>query len=181
MGKGRVPGGSLLGSAPQSIFPCVCGGGSGGAQGARVVQQPRFKLEQCAQEYEGGAGFAWLGSGQNGSPICPDPIILLHLFDAVGTAKEHTLINKAVGEWKGGFLPIPFTLCIVSLTFAPTTPNLSGLKQRSCIPCSQLVQVGWLVALGPEELGPGWLHLHVQWPVLLWMGDEAAGCRPLTC
>lgn len=75
MGKGRVPGGSLLCSAPQSIFPW--GGGRGGsewgAEGARVVQQPRFKLEQRAQEYEGGAGFAWLGSGQNGSPFVQTP------------------------------------------------------------------------------------------------------------
>lgn len=33
MGKGRVPGGSLLGSAPQSILLCVCvgRGGEGGA------------------------------------------------------------------------------------------------------------------------------------------------------
>lgn len=34
-----------------------------------------------------------------------------------------------------------FMHCIFD--FAPTTPNLSGLKQRrSCMPCSQLVQVG---------------------------------------
>lgn len=69
MGKGRVPGGSLLGSAPQSILLCVCRG----AEGARVVQQPRFKLEQYAQEYEGGAGFARLGSRQNGSTFVQTP------------------------------------------------------------------------------------------------------------
>ena len=59
--------------------------------------------------------------------------------------------------------------------FCPNHPKPQGLKAVKLYPCSQLVQVGWLVALGPEELGPGWLHLCVQWPVLLWMGDEAAG------
>lgn len=63
--------------------------------------------------------------------------------------------------------------------FCPNHPRPQWLKAAKLYPCSQLVQIGWTVTLGPEELGLGWLDLCVQWPVLLWMGDEAAGCRPL--
>lgn len=104
-----------------------------------------------------------------GQSICPDPIILLHLFAAIGTAKEHTLINKAISKWNTVFLPTPFTSCIMSFDFCPNHPKPQWLKAAQLCHRSQLGQVGWLVALGPDELGPRWLHLVAS-------GQRCCGC-----